>query len=191
MSGFATVGYFLISLFFSLLTFALWVRFALRYFRVSSLHPTTQAVNRFTDPIVKPFENLFKSSKTRANRYDWACLSVLVIAELLKYSLISLLFHGAMPSLAVIMLYTLADLIIQPCNLLFYAIIIRVIISWVNPQWRSPMADLLYLVTEPVLGLARSMVPPFSGIDFSPFIVMIILKIITLFISASLPTTFF
>ena len=190
MSGFTSVGYFLVSLLFSVITFVLWVRFALRYFRVSSLHPSSQTINALTNRIVKPLSGMFKSSNTRANRYDWACLCVLVVVEMLKYMLITLMILGAMPSLTVILIYTLADLIIQPCNLLFYAVIIRVIISWVNPQWHNPMADLLYLVTEPMLSWARRLLPPYSGIDFSPFIVMIVLKVITLFIEASLPAHF-
>ncbi|HFD2358171.1 TPA: YggT family protein, partial [Legionella pneumophila] len=37
------------------------------------------------------------------------------------------------------------------------------------------------------LRLGRIIVPDISGFDFSPFIIMVILKIITLFLSASLP----
>jgi len=191
MSGFTTVGYFLFTLLFSALTFVLWIRFALRYFRVSSLHPMSQSINTLTNPIVKPIEGLFKSSKLRSNRYDWACLTVLVAAVLLKYILLNLFVAGAFPFFPLLLLHTLAELIIDPCNLLFYAILIRVIMSWVNPHWQNPLADLLYLVTEPTLRMARGLIPVFSGIDFSPFIVMIALKIITLFISASLPASFF
>lgn len=191
MSGFATVGYFLFTLFFSVLTFVLWIRFALRYFRISSLHPISQTIDTFTSPIVKPVEGLFKSSNIRANRYDWACLTVLVAAILLKFILLNMLISGSFPVVPLLLLHTLAELIVQPCNLLFYAILIRVIISWVNPHLQNPLADLLYLFTEPTLRLARGLIPVFSGIDFSPFIVMIGLKIITLFIGASLPPSFF
>ena len=85
------------------------------------------------------------------------------------------------------MLYVLADLIIQPCNLLFYAILIRVIMSYVNPKWQHPATDFLRIITEPLLILGRKIIPDISGFDFSPIIMMIILKIITLFIGASLP----
>lgn len=190
MSGFATVGYFLFTLFFSALTFVLWIRFALRYFRVSSLHPISQSIHNLTNPVIKPIEGLFKSSNTRSNRNDWPCLTVLVTAVLLKLILINLLVLKAFPSPSLLLLHALAELIVEPCNLLFYAILIRVIISWVNPHWKNPLADLLYLFTEPTLLMARGLIPVFSGIDFSPFIVMIALQIITLFISASLPPSF-
>ena len=190
MSGLTSVGYFLFSIFFSMLTFILWARFGLRYFRVSSLHQTSQALNSLTNPIVKPLEGLFKSSKTRAYRYDWACFTVLVIAEFLKFTCMSLLFWSTVPSVFLLVFFTLADLIIQPCNVLFYAVIIRVVMSWVSPQWRSPFADLIYLITDPLIRFARRFVPLISGIDCSPMIVIIILKVITLFVGASLPASF-
>ena len=112
---------------------------------------------------------------------------MLVIIELLKFIAIGSLFLGVMMPWGFLPLFTLADLIVQPCNLLFYAIIIRVILSWTNPFLQNPVADIVRLITEPVLRLGRQIIPIISGFDFSPFIIMIVLKVITLFISASLP----
>ena len=185
MSGFTTVGYFLFTLFFSVITFFLWIRIALRYFHVSTLHPISQTVNTLTNPLVKPIEGLFKSSHIRSIRYDWACITMLIGVELIKFTLLHLLIAGTSLSITLLLLHTFADLIIEPCNLLFYAVLIRVIISWVNPASRNPVTDLIYLFTEPMLQRARNIIPVFSGIDFSPFLVIIILKIIVLFIEAS------
>ncbi len=85
------------------------------------------------------------------------------------------------------MLYLVADLIIQPCNILFYAILIRAIMSFVNPTWQHPLAYFLYQLTEPLLILGRRIIPNISGFDFSPLIIMVILKVITLFIESNLP----
>ena len=187
MSGFLAVGYFLFALIFSLLSFILWTRIALRYFRISSLHPMSQGINKLTNPIIAPFAHLFPTNKKRLSRYDWPCFCLLVFVELLKFITLDLLFLGAILPWGFIPLYTVADLIIQPCNLLFYAVIGRVIMSWVNPTWRHPIAELLCIVTEPLLRLGRRIIPDISGFDFSPYVVIIILKVITLFISASLP----
>ena len=59
--------------------------------------------------------------------------------------------------------------------------------SWINPRWQHPLADLLRLVTEPLLRLGRRIIPDISGFDFSPYVMLIMLKVITLFISESLP----
>ncbi len=190
MSGFASVGYFLFTLFFSLLTFLLWARLAIRFFRVSALHPMSQTIDELTNPMVRPVVKTFKFNFTRKNRIDWACFVVLLVAELFKFTAIAGLFFGGLPSIVLLFSCTLADLIIQPCNLMFYAIIIRVIMSWINPKWQTPFSDLLYSITEPLLSTVRRHIPVFSGVDLSPFIVIILLKTITLFMSASLPPLF-
>lgn len=187
MSGLLTVGYFLFALFFSLISFVLWTRIALRYFRISALHPISQGIYALTNPILLPLSEMLAKAKMRPSRYDWPCFSVLVLVELLKFIAIGTLFLGAKLPWSFVPLYTLADLIVQPCNLLFYAVIIRVVMSWVNPHWQHPAADVIKRVTDPLYHLSRRIVPIASGFDFAPFIILILLEVITLFIRASLP----
>ena len=187
MSGFTAVGFFLVSLFFGLIIFGLWVRIALRYLRISSLSPFSQLIASITDPLVSPFNIVLQQKYKPGQKYDWMAFIILLLIECIKMICLSVLvFHAVMPVLF-ILVYIVADLVIQPCTILFYAILIRVIMSYANPRWQHPMADFLRLLTEPLLILGRKIVPDISGFDFSPLIIMIILKIITLFISASLP----
>jgi YggT family protein len=69
--------------------------------------------------------------------------------------------------------------------LLSYMIIIiaRAIISWVNPDPYNQIVIFLYRATEPVLRPIRRILP-FSnmGIDFSPFIVMLVIMFLRLFL---------
>jgi YggT family protein len=187
MSGFIAVGYFLFALFFSLLAFVLWARIALRYFHVSALNPVSQAIYTLTDPVMGPLTSHLRVSKKHLKRYDWPCFCVLVVVELLKFLAIGSLLLGSQLPWSVLPLYTLADLIVQPCNLLFYAILVRVIMSWVNPTWRHPIADILRLVTDPSLRFARSIIPTLAGFDIAPYVLLLFLQVITLFIHASLP----
>lgn len=184
--GFTAVGYFLVALFFSLIIFCLWIRIALRYLKISALSPFAQLIYSVTNPVVFPVQKLL-SSMIASNRYDWSCFIILVLVEFLKITLLSLIVFSVLLPLSYCLLYVLADLILQPCNILFYAILIRVIMSYINPLWRHPMADFIRILTDPLLRLGHKIVPDISGFDFSPFVIMIILKVITLFISASLP----
>lgn len=187
MSGITAVGIFLTSLIFGIIIFTLWLRIALRVLRVSALSPLSQMVLSITDPIIKPVNSLFKLKYQPGQKFDWMAFIILVLVEFLKIICLSLLaFHAIMP-IGYLMLYVFADLIIQPCDLLFYAILIRVIMSYLKPDWQHPVADFLKLLTQPLLIWGRKIVPDISGFDFSPFIIMVILKIITLFISAYLP----
>ncbi|CAM2970341.1 YggT family protein [Legionella worsleiensis] len=187
MSGFTAVGIFLTSLFFGVVIFTLWLRIALRYCKFSALSQFSQLILSLTEPVIRPINTLFRLKYQPGQRYDWMAFTLLVIVEFLKILVLSLLaFHNLMP-VQYILLYVVADLIIQPCDLLFYALLIRVIMSYVKPGWQHPVGDFLRVLTQPLLVLGRKIIPDISGFDFSPFVIMILLKVITLFVSASLP----
>jgi YggT family protein len=57
-----------------------------------------------------------------------------------------------------------------------WVIIIRALISWVNPDPYNPIVQVLTKMTEPVLRPIRKLVPPYKvGIDFSPLIAVLII----------------
>lgn len=61
-------------------------------------------------------------------------------------------------------------------NLYMWIIIIRAIVSWVNPDPYNPIIQFLYQVTEPVLSPIRRIIPTHTtGIDFSPIIVFLLI----------------
>ena len=188
MAGLLSVTNFLISLIFSLILFILWLRMIIRYFRVSSLHPVSQLVNRFTNPLMGFIEKNIYPKASRLPRYDWVCLAFIIIIECIKFLLLGWVVYQATIPLAWLLLMVVGDIIVQPCNLLFYALLIRVILSWVSPHWsKHPAADVLILITNPLIRFGQKIIPNISGFDFGPFIIMIVLKVITLFVSASMP----
>jgi len=186
MSGLQAVGYFLIALLFGFLIFCLWARLAFSYLRISALNPIALLIHQVTDPLLLPLQKLFPFKSNP--RYDWRAAVLLLIVEILKGITLSILAYGTLISWIWLILYVVADLIIQPCNLLFYAILIRVLMDWINPQGiQHPISYILHALTNPLLKFGQSILPNISGFDFSPLIVMLILKIITLFIEHSLP----
>ncbi len=61
-------------------------------------------------------------------------------------------------------------------NIYMWVIIIRALISWVNPDPYNPIVQFLTRVTEPVLRPIRKLVPPYKiGIDLSPLIAILII----------------
>jgi YggT family protein len=59
----------------------------------------------------------------------------------------------------------------------FWIIIARALISWVSPDPYNPIVRFLYRVTEPVLRPIRHRLPMTMGLDLSPMIVLIALKL--------------
>jgi YggT family protein len=62
-----------------------------------------------------------------------------------------------------------------------WVIIIRALISWVNPDPWNPIVRFLYQVTEPVLRPIRRRLP-MTGIDFSPIIVILAIMFLQRFL---------
>ncbi len=54
----------------------------------------------------------------------------------------------------------------------------RMIMSWVDPQGRNQVSAFLYSTTEPILGPVRRMLPQTGMIDWSGFIVLILIGFI-------------
>jgi len=63
----------------------------------------------------------------------------------------------------------------------YVLIIVRVIFSWIGLPSHGPFYEIfrfVYNVTEPYLGIFRRFIPSAGGLDFSPFIGLILLGII-------------
>jgi YggT family protein len=70
---------------------------------------------------------------------------------------------------------------------LVLAIFVRVIMSWVPIRLPLGLNDLVWNVTEPVLAPIRRYMPIAGGMDFSPFIALLLIQIITSIILRVLP----
>ena len=60
------------------------------------------------------------------------------------------------------------------------AIFVRVILSWI-PNARLPfgLGDFVFGVTEPILSPIRRAMPFLGGIDFSPFIALLLIQLVS------------
>lgn len=68
-----------------------------------------------------------------------------------------------------------------------WIIIIRAILSWVNPDPYNPIVRVLYQITEPVMTRVRAWIPLRGmGIDFSPLIILLAIVFLQSFLVPSL-----
>ncbi len=67
-----------------------------------------------------------------------------------------------------------------------WIVIIRALISWVNPDPYNPIVRFLYSATEPVLYEVRKRLPFMGGIDISPIVVILAIIFIKLFLVTTL-----
>ena len=88
--------------------------------------------------------------------------------------LISNFMHG----IGVILSYLL--------TIYIWVIIIRALLSWVNPDPYNPIVQILYRLTEPVLAPVRYRMPNIGGIDASPIVVLLIIFFLQNFLVQSI-----
>ena len=70
-------------------------------------------------------------------------------------------------------------------SIFYWLILIRALISWVNPDPHNTIVQFLYRATEPILTPIRRMLPP-MGIDLSPIIAFLVIIFLKGFIVATL-----
>ena len=70
----------------------------------------------------------------------------------------------------------------------FWVLLIRCLISWVNPDPYNAIVQFLYKVTEPVLSPIRRLIPTAwgIGIDLSPLIAVLLLTLLQHFFVTTL-----
>jgi YggT family protein len=70
-------------------------------------------------------------------------------------------------------MFIVAQLLINILYVFIIVMLIRVVFSWVSPYPTNVVTRFAYRITEPVLAPIRRMLPPMSGIDLSPMVVML------------------
>ena len=68
-----------------------------------------------------------------------------------------------------------------------WIIVIRAVLSWVNPDPYNPIVRFITQITEPVMALVRRWIPLRGmGIDFSPMIILLAIVFLQRFLVPSL-----
>ena len=158
---------FLIQVGFGLYTLAVLLRFLLQAVRADFHNPVSQFVVRITAPLLKPLRRVVPAVRG----YDLASLMLAWLLKVLELSIIgALIGAAAFPATIVWAIPALVSLVI---NIFLFAILIVVILSWINPQGYNPAMVILHRLTAPLLEPARRLIPPIGGIDLSPMLVMV------------------
>ena len=83
-------------------------------------------------------------------------------------------------------IHAMAVLLSYVLTIYIWLIIIRALISWVNPDPFNPIVQILHRLTDPVLDPVRRRLPDMGGIDISPIVVLLIIFFLQNFLVTSL-----
>jgi YggT family protein len=171
---------FIINAVLGLYTAAVLLRFLMQQVRADLYNPFAQAVMKITNPLLLPLRRLVRPW----NRIDLASLVLAILLQLLNVVVVTALAnltHGDGDRFAYtpgfLLLWTVLKLIYILVNLYFFTILVEALSSWFN-QGRNPVDGLLRPLNAPLLRPVRRVLPPLSGLDFSPLVVLLLLQVI-------------
>ena len=144
------------------------LRFLLQWFRANFYNPLSQFVVKVTTPVLHPLRRIIPG----IGGIDFASILLMWALKSLELTLMLLVVSGELNPLGPL-IWSIPALIALLINVFIFAILIQVILSWVNPGAYNPATALLYSLTEPLLRPARRLIPPIGGLDLSPMLVMI------------------
>ncbi len=159
---------FLVQVLFGLYAALIVLRFLLQLVRADFYNPLSQFIVRATKPLLNPLRRFIPG----VSGMDMAALVlawfVLAVEQL---AILGLAGVGLQPLAAALL--AIPELISLIINIFLFAVLIQVIISWINPGSYNPAISLIHSLTEPMLGSVRRRMPEMGGLDLSPMVVMV------------------
>ena len=174
MNGyFSQAGVFLIGVLFGFYILLVMVRFLLQAVRADFYNPVSQFVVRLTTPPLRPLRRIIPG----IGGIDVAALVLLLVLQLLELVLIQSIM-GQQLHPAVLLVLAVGELVALALMVFIVAIIIQVVLSWIQPGAYNPVTVVVHQLTTPVLRPFQRLVPPVSGIDLSPMVALLVLYLL-------------
>ena len=173
MLGLNDAAVFIIKTLGSLYLLIVLMRFILQLVRANFYNPLCQFIVKATQPLLKPLRRVIPSMFG----LDMSSLVLALIVQMVLIAVI-LALKGFMVDWLLLVPWALIALFSLFLNILFYAMIISVILSWVAPGSHNPGAELVAQITEPVLAPFRRIIPNLGGLDISPIFAFIVIQLL-------------
>ncbi len=174
--------YFIIKTLAQLYLLLLLLRFWLPWLRADFRNPVAQGILRFTSPLILPLRRVLPS----ISRLDTATVLAAFVIQFLTLLVLLALTNRPIEPVAVAVT-AVAELVILSLNLFFFAILIRIVLSWIAPHNYNPITALLTTLSEPILAPFRRLIPPIGGLDISPVFAIILIQAAVIFLHSLKP----
>ncbi|WP_347261329.1 YggT family protein [Rudaea sp.] len=177
----ANAAAFLIETAFDFLIGVFLVRVMLIAVNASFHDPICQFVYKLTNPAIAPVRGFLP----RMGKIETASLAAAFALALIELALLAAVAgarHGTVGWLLAAIV-TLASIAVW---IVFFALLIRALLSFFTDERAHPNARVLAQLTEPLVSPLRRLVPPLAGLDFSFWIASIALILVRLLVIAPL-----
>ena len=173
MIGLNTAAVYVLQTLGSLYLLIVLLRFVLQLVRANFYNPLCQFVVKATQPLLKPLRRVIPS----LFGLDMSSLVLALLLQILLFVVV-LTLNGYQAFTVLLLPWALIGIFSLFLKILFWSMIISVILSWVAPGSRSPGAELVYQITEPVLAPFRRLIPNLGGLDISPIFAFIAIQLV-------------
>lgn len=166
------IASFLLDVVGGLLTGACLLRLYMQWQRVPFSNPVGGLVFALTDWLIMPLRRVIPP----VGRWDLSSLVAAMLLQLLQYFLLTLLV-GAGSAWAWLPWLALFGLLRVAVSGLIGLLIVHAVMSWIQGG-RSPLADMIARLCEPVLRPLRRVIPLVGGFDLSPLAALVLLQVV-------------
>jgi YggT family protein len=181
MNPLSQISHLVLSTAFDLYIIILWLRFLLQLLHADYYNPMAQFVVQATAPLVNPLKRIIPGNRS----WEPSVLVIIVLVKMLEITLLSMSMGGGTIPPLYLLIYTVVELLQLLAEFYFWTLMISVVLSWVAPGSYSPIAVLVNQIIEPLQAPCRRLLPPMGGLDLSPIIVFLGIKVFQILVSAA------
>lgn len=178
MIGLNTAAIYVLQTLGSLYLMLILLRFVLQLVRANFYNPLSQFIVKATQPLLKPLRRIIPS----IFGLDMSSLVLAIIVQMILMALTLLLIAGTAGDPLLLLLWSIISVTALFLKIFFFALIISVILSWVAPGSHNPGAELVNQICEPALAPFRRIVPNLGGLDISPILAFLVLKLLDMLV---------
>ncbi|WP_339528007.1 YggT family protein [Pseudomonas mucidolens] len=178
MIGLNTAAVYVLQTLGSLYLLIVLLRFVLQLVRANFYNPLCQFAVKATQPLLKPLRRVIPS----VFGLDMSSLVLAILVQLALMALTLLLTYGFIGNFLQLLVWAIIGVTALFLKIFFFALIISVILSWVAPGSHNPGAELVNQICEPVLAPFRKILPNLGGLDISPILAFMVLKLLDMLV---------
>ena len=164
------IASFLVDTAVTLFVFLLLLRFHFQWLRVPFRNPVGEFVLLSTGWLVLRLRRFIPGLAGLDLATLLAAWALLALGQWIQTAI-----AGAQPALGPLLIVALVDLLRYSLYILVGAVLIQVVLSWVNPY--TPAAPVLDALTRPFLRPLRRFVPPIGNFDLTPLVLLILVQV--------------
>ncbi|MFW0072422.1 MAG: YggT family protein [Coxiella-like endosymbiont] len=175
MIALTNVFLFLVSFIFDFYIIVLILHLLIQKLEASYHNLVSQFVIRVTSLFVAPLQHIIPEF----HGFDFSIVFLIIVFEFIQAFLLFWLRSRLIPHFGGLLLISIGALGNKCMSLYFYAIIFRIIISWVVSLQQSPAAEIIFLITDPVMKLIRRFIPAIAGFDAPALLLLMCFPLIS------------